>query len=290
MLKNNDVQLLCHYHEPVDPKNCPGLVTLLHGWEGSADSTYILRAADHLHRLGYAIARLNFRDHGPTHHLNRELFHSCRLDEVVDAVADIARRYPEWPLTLLGYSLGGNFSLRVACRAPEANIPLHRVVAVCPLIDPARGMDALEAAPPLYRRYFMRKWRRSLARKQALYPQDIDVRHWLGLDMRTLTARLVESHTQFATLADYFAGYSVGGERLRDLQIPCSILSTADDPVIPVADVESLPVGRYLRVTIFDAGGHCGFVDRFAGSTWLERRIARELAADTTPVGEPLPC
>ena len=34
----------------------------------------------------YDVARLNLRDHGDSHHLNDEIFHSCRIAEVVGAV------------------------------------------------------------------------------------------------------------------------------------------------------------------------------------------------------------
>ncbi len=292
VLENNGVQLLGHYHSPVDPRNCPGLVVLLHGWEGSAKSAYIVRATAHLHALGYAIFRLNFRDHGDTHHLNRELFHSCRLDEAVDAVADIAKRFPDWPLNILGYSLGGNFSLRIARRAPAANIAVRRVIAVCPLIDPANGMDALDSGPAFYRRYFMRKWRRSLKRKQALYPDQIQVDEWLRLDMRALTTQMVETYTEYPTVDDYFRGYSVAGDYLRDLQVDCHVLSAADDPVIPIADVRELPNNPHLRVTIFARGGHCGFVDRLIAPSWLENRIELELGGPNfqAAASETLPC
>src|SRR6478672_12378423 len=59
----------------VDPR---GLALLLHGWEGSAESSYMrLTAAQFLQR-GFAVFRLNFRDHGDSHHLNEALFHSNR--------------------------------------------------------------------------------------------------------------------------------------------------------------------------------------------------------------------
>lgn len=41
------------------------LVILLHGWEGSAQSQYLLSAAAHLYAQGYDVVRLNLRDHGP---------------------------------------------------------------------------------------------------------------------------------------------------------------------------------------------------------------------------------
>ena len=98
---------------------------LLHGWEGSADSLYVLSLAQQLFEQGFSVVRLNLRDHGETHHLNRELFHSCRLPEVVGAVGGAAALYLGGrPLQLVGFSLGGNFMLRVAaqarCRATRA--------------------------------------------------------------------------------------------------------------------------------------------------------------------------
>ena len=65
------------------------LVVLLHGWEGSAQSLYVLALGSHLFDRGYDVFRLNFRDHGGSHGLNPGLFHSCRLDEVVGAVAQL---------------------------------------------------------------------------------------------------------------------------------------------------------------------------------------------------------
>src|SRR5262245_29450359 len=120
------VRLLGHYSSQAAAEREPAreLVILLHGWEGSADSMYVLSLGSYLFDLGCDIYRLNFRDHGPSHHLNEEIFHSCRLDEVVGAVAAIQRAIPHRRLTLAGFSLGGNFALRVAARAPPAVIEL----------------------------------------------------------------------------------------------------------------------------------------------------------------------
>jgi predicted alpha/beta-fold hydrolase len=75
-----------------------GLALLLHGWEGSVDSSYMrLTAADLLGR-GWSTFRLNFRDHGDSHHLNEDIFHSGRIDEVVRAAVVVARRGPGWRL------------------------------------------------------------------------------------------------------------------------------------------------------------------------------------------------
>src|SRR5689334_20831308 len=187
-----------------------GLVVLLHGWEGSATSSYVLHTGARLLTEGWDVFRLNFRDHGDTHHLNREMFHSCRLDEVIGALQEITRRFAPRPLVLTGFSLGGNFALRVALRANEAGIPLAYALAVCPAVHPPSILDAIEAAPWFYHDYFMLKWRGSIKRKRALFPQEVQLSDKeLGHDMRTLTRVMVERHTEYGTLDNYLNGYSI---------------------------------------------------------------------------------
>src|ERR1700704_7004508 len=114
------VRLQCFRSSPPHGSGPP--VVLLHGWEGSADSLYVLSLAQQLFAQRFEVMRLNLRDHGDTHHLNRELFHSCRLPEVVGAISSLQRLFPDKPLHLVGFSLGGNFMLRVAAQADEAGL------------------------------------------------------------------------------------------------------------------------------------------------------------------------
>jgi len=257
-----------------------GLVLLLHGWEGSADSTYMRLAAARLLQSGYEVFRLNFRDHGRTHHLNEGLFHSNLIDEVVIATADLTRRLASGPIAVGGYSLGGNFALRLALRAPAAGLSLSHVAVVCPLLDPARTMDAMERGFPPYLRHFEAKWRASLRRKRELYPQlhDFDDQV-LALRMRPLTRWLVERNTDFGTLERYFDGYSIAGDRLAGLQVPVSILTAADDPVIPADDFGRLALPATARLEMSPWGGHCGFVEDAALNGFGERWIAERLAS-----------
>ncbi|MBS0211638.1 MAG: alpha/beta fold hydrolase [Proteobacteria bacterium] len=264
-----------HTRLPREPR---GLVLLLHGWEGSSESGYLLHAAATLLDAGFDVFRLNFRDHGDTHHLNVDPFHSCRLPEVLGAVRALAEAIPTQPLLAAGYSLGGNFALRLALHAPAAGIPLRHAVAVCPVLDPARVLVALENGLPLYHWYFMRKWRGSLRRKRALFPQ----RHAfddavLRLDMRALTAWMVGRYTDFPALADYLDGYAIAGDRLSGLQIPVSILAAADDPVIPADGFFGLQLPANATLEVAEHGGHCGFLEGLQTQGYAQRWIRERL-------------
>ena len=266
-------------HSRIEGAPPRGLALLLHGWEGSAESSYMRLTAVQLLRAGFEVFRLNFRDHGDTHHLNEALFHSNRIDEVVHAACDIAQRFTARPLVAAGYSLGGNFALRLALRAPAAGLPLAHVAAVCPVLHPARTMETMEAGVGVYLGYFERKWRDSLVRKRALFPElhDYDNRT-LKRGMRELTQWLVERHTDFGTIDAYFDGYNIAGERMAGLQVPASILTSEDDPVIPVSDFRELKLPGSAHLEIARWGGHCGFLlDRTLdgyGEHWVAERLA----------------
>jgi len=261
-----------------------GLVVLLHGWEGSARSTYIVDSGARLLREGFDVFRLNFRDHGDTHHVNRELFHSCRIDEVVGAVRAVQQRFANGPLAVAGFSLGGNFALRVALRAPQAGIDLAYVLAVCPVISPAAGLFGLEAGPWFYQRYFLHKWRGSLRRKRDAFPEvDWFTPQELAGNLRELTRSLVLRHTRFGSLDEYLEGYSIAGDRLRALRMPATILTSADDPVIPVEDFRALQLPPQVELDIADHGGHCGFIRDLSLRSFSEDYIAERMGRHLAP-------
>lgn len=263
-------------NSPQERRNA--LVILLHGWEGSADSNYLLSASAALDQAGFDTFRLNLRDHGESHHLNEDLFHSCRLEETLDCVGRIRQAYELGPVFLVGFSLGGNFALRIARQAPAKGFDFERVLAVSPVIRPSHVLDALESGLSLYEAYFIRKWRRSLKIKQALYPDRFSLDEWFQMrDLRSQTAWLVEHETEFPDLAAYLEGYSVAGDYLAGLTIPTRIITAADDPIIPVADVEALPRPPALEIEILARGGHCGFIENWRMDSWIEHRLIKEL-------------
>jgi uncharacterized protein len=267
------VRLLGH-HAPRRDGNGE-LVLLLHGWEGSAESIYVLSCAAHLYALGFDVFRLNLRDHGPTHHLNPELFHSCRIAEVVGAVRAVQASHPAQRLSLVGYSLGGNFALRVAARAPEAGIRLRQVIAVCPVLDPAHTLERLEHGSWIYRNYFVLKWRRSLLKKRRAWPDLYDLDELLEeRNLTSMTERLVLRYSGYPDLMSYLGGYAIVDAALAKLAVPSRIITALDDPIIPAGDLERLAATPALRITATARGGHCGFLDRLARESWADRQIA----------------
>ncbi|MCW8194021.1 alpha/beta fold hydrolase [Proteobacteria bacterium 005FR1] len=250
------------------------LLILFHGWEGSSKSAYMLSAALHFHQAGYSVFRLNFRDHGDSHHLNEELFTSTRLDEVINAVKSVQARWPHHRSYLAGFSLGGNFALRVGLAAPHRGIALNQVAAVCPVIHPALTLDALEQAGPLYEYYFVRKWRRSLMNKLRHFPH-----YGYGKELKALTTLrslhdfFVPRFTPYPHRDDYFAAYALDSAQLARLSVPTTIINSKDDPITR-ADLLPLADGlENLSIEVTDYGSHCAFIQDFQFNSWIDRRL-----------------
>ena len=274
----DDVRLLAQ-HTPALAPEPPGAVVMLHGWEGDADALYMRSLGRRLLARGFAILRLNLRDHGGTQALNAGLFHSCLLPEIVGAVRCAQQLFGTLPLHLAGFSLGGNFLLRVAADAPRAGLNIASVVAISPVLEPRATLDAIESGPGVYRRYFVRKWANSLRAKQRAWPQLYqfgDLERYASL--RQMTADLVDRHTGFDTLEQYLDGYSITGQRLAGLAVPATIITAADDPIVPVADLRRLAASTTLRAVVTARGGHCGFLTGVLGATWAERAVIEHLA------------
>ena len=262
------------------PSGGRGLAVLLHGWEGNVGSNYIVGTGARLYAAGFDVFRLNFRDHGDTHHLNPGLFHSCRLEEVVQALRDLQDRLGARRWRLAGYSLGGNFSLRTGLRAPGAGLDIARIVAVCPVIDPARAMHAMEQGARIYERYFERKWSRSLKAKQAAFPDLYGSESWHDLkSLRERTHYLATRHAGFASADAYFEGYSVARGRLSRLSVPATVLTAADDPIVPVDDFHALPDNPRLELIITRYGGHCSFLRNWRFESLAEDLITQRFSA-----------
>jgi len=266
-----------------------GTAVVIHGWEGSAESAYVLCVARHLYDQGFGVCRLNLRDHGNTHHLNQGLFYATRLEETYQAVKCIGELTSPHPLYLVGFSMGGNFALRIGLACAQEPIPqLHHIAAISPVVNPDKSTTAVDRFP-MIRRYFIRKWKRSLKKKQQLFPGAYDFSQALTEDtIRQMSVLLIGQYSLFPSLADYFAAYTLTDDALQTLHVPTTIITAQDDPIVPVDDFHGLKLNQDTRLIVHRFGGHSGFIEGLTLKAWHERRLANLLTdGNSTRSAEP---
>jgi len=259
---SDGVQLEAWASLQADP--APGII-LIHGWLGHADSSYVLSSASELFARGFSVIRLNLRDHGDTAHLNEDMFHSARTTEVVDAVRQIERMV-SGPAGVAGFSLGGNFALRIA---RDTGLP---AVAICPAIDPPASMISIDSGFAAYRLFFLLKWQRALKQKELAFPHRYEFARARQLNTVTdLTELFVREHTDYPDTDSYLAAYTLTGDTLRDTE--ATVIYAEDDPVIPAAGFAQLPAG--IETVASRHGGHCAFIRDIRQPTWVDEYLAR---------------
>ncbi len=273
------VQLIGAYNRSSSAQKLTGagkpsaMIILIHGWEGSFDSSYMLTATHTLLNAGYDVFRLNMRDHGPSLHLNQALFNATLTQEITRAIAAITEKYSPSSCFLAGYSLGGNFALRIAADSGVA-LNINAAMAICPPLDPAVTMTILEKPWSPYQFYFFKKWRNSLQSKLAYFPE-LNYGPTLNRckNLADINRFFIPEHTPHSTPGAYFAAYALTGQCLSDLDIPALLVTSRDDPIIPAKDLALIPASEKLEIDLLSYGGHCGFLKNKRLESWVEGRM-----------------
>lgn len=263
---------------PDHASNNAKLVILIHGWEGSAESTYLLSTASSLFNKGYSILRLHLRDHGPSANLNEDLFHAARLGEIAGAIRNIKNRLAYQSYSLVGFSLGGNIALRISQYSEQEQLTLDSVTAISPVISPSDTMDALTNGLAIYRLYFTKKWKRALISKQNFFPEKYDLNHLIAMNsLPEMTDQLVKNHTPYRSVDDYFAQYTLKADEFTKLKNNTYIITADDDPVIPSSGLQHFKNTPKLKIYSYANGGHCGFIKNWKLDCWLDEALPRVL-------------
>ncbi len=269
------------YYSKQNVEPSKGLVVLLHGWLGSVDSSYMLARGERLFQAGFSVFRLNMRDHGETAHLNTGLFHGALIDEVYQAIQKIAQLDPESPLSVIGFSMGGSFALRVGWKnglSPTPIDQLKQVIAICPSVNPADVTKAIDKSP-IYRRYFAKRWQKVLEQKQRLFSSEYDLSNILSKrNCYDITRALIQNYSEFDDIEDYFEAYQLSPQKAKQISVPSLIISAKDDPVIPVEAFSELDgINPYLQIYITQYGGHVGYIHDLRGASWLDTALLNYL-------------
>ena len=266
----NGVKLSADLNAPLKASNRK-LAILLHGWEGSSRSAYIISLAGKLASNGYDVLRLNFRDHGNTHHLNRGLFNSTLLEEVIGAIEFALDEYNYDNYVVAGFSLGANFALRYGLRNSHLAKPASAIFSVCPVLDPAHTMISLESNWSLYEQYFVKKWKRSLEAKLEHFP-DYEFKDDLKSmnTLKQMNEYFIPRYTGYKNVETYFKSYTLTGSALALLNTPTLIVTSKDDPVNPYSDFEKIAKPEKLEILAADCGSHCAFLKNMQLDSWAD--------------------
>jgi predicted alpha/beta-fold hydrolase len=236
------------------------------------------RIAARLAARGVRVFRLDLRGAGAGIGLARLPYHAGRSDDARAAVLKVSELAPRSPLTLVGFSLGGNIALKLAGEVGSNRLgELARVMAVSPPVDLAACIHGL-ATPVgrLYDSYFVRMLLKQMSARPAL-PADQPAHAWPRWPKRLF--EFDDWYTApvcgFGDAANYYRQSSAMGF-LPQIELPTLILSSRDDPLVASGPLESAALPSAVRTLITPGGGPLGFLARSSADPdprWMDWRV-----------------
>jgi hypothetical protein len=267
-------QILVHENRP--PWKARGEVFLLHGLEGSSSSGYLISIAQRLVSAGFAAHRVNMRSCGGTEHLTPTLYHSgLTIDPRL--ILERFRDEKRGPRFLVGFSLGGNVTLKLAGELGDS--AFHLLTGACAVSTPidlhacVRRLD--HPSNWLYEQKFIRSLRNRYRRRHQQEPDRFPID---GLeDAETIfdfDDRFTAKHFGFGTAPNYYATQSAINF-IPGIRLPTLMIQAKDDPMIPFDLFESEAVrgNPAVRLLASDHGGHLGYIARSRPRFWLDEVI-----------------
>lgn len=269
------------------------LVVIVHGLSGNSQSQYVVGLQRALEAKGWASVAMNCRGASGEANDLPQGYHAGSHGDLAEVLWAVHERYPDVPLAVTGYSLGGAMTLNCLAleRLPET---LFAAVAVSVPLQLAACADRLDQGfSRVYRKHLLGQLMKFWQVKAEHLDQrgDLDGANYIRqrlaegpfTSFRIFDDRLIAELHGFASGEDYYTRCSPR-QRLARINVDTLLLQAMDDPFLTP---ECIPMARELspRTTLEIAvrGGHVGFVE--AGENWrepiyyLERRIPEYLEA-----------
>jgi len=253
------------------------LVVIAHGLEGDSNRTYARGMVKVLLKNGWDAVVWNGR--GCSGEPNRVLrfTHSGATEDLQTVLTHVisCRDYDE--LALIGFSLGGNLTLKYLGECGEAlNSRITKAVALSIPCDLQSGSIQLaKPANQIYMRRFLLSLRQTIRAKMKLFPGKIDDRDYGQIrTFKEFDDRYTAPIHGFADAEDYWRKCSCRPV-LKNISIPTLLINARNDPFLaaPCYPVEAAAANPNLCLEMPASGGHVGFITfNHQGEYWSETR------------------
>lgn len=266
-LPDGDVTTVDWLQEQPDLDSVVPTLVILHGLEGSANSTYARLMLHAAAAHGWRAAVLHFRDCGDYRNRLPRRYHAGETDDIRYFLERLRITGHDGPLVAVGYSLGGNILLKYLGEN-GASTPLGAAAAVCAPLNLHDSAKAISTGfSKVYQYHLLKRMKKAVARKFDPHTAAFD---W----NRTMQARTFAEFDDAVTAPLHgFSGKDEYYDRcssigfLSDIQRPTLLINALDDPfMMPAAIPDASRLSDSVQIEVSSNGGHVGFIS--GGTPW----------------------
>ena len=254
------------------------LLIISHGLESSAKAQYVQGMADLFRRQGFDVLAWNYRGCSGTVNRTMKYYHSGASEDLATVVEHVQRLNAYDSVFLMGFSLGGNLTLKYA--GEQSKSIADSIKGVCVFSTPCYLKTAshqlAKGFNKIYTKNFVRSLKQKVYDKRALLEANgfdltnIDRLNSLPTFDNVFTAPM----HGFKDADDYYQQCSATFF-MPDIRVPTLIVNAANDPFLskecyPYQLVDKNPC---LQMEVPKHGGHVGFYQPLKGNVmWSEAR------------------
>ncbi|WP_442266279.1 YheT family hydrolase [Tenacibaculum sp. ZS6-P6] len=261
------------------PNNSFSLIVLIHGLEGSSQSSYMVSTANYLNNLGYDVVCVNLRSCSGEDNNILKTYHAGKTDDVHFILKYLEEYYDYQNIILGGFSLGGNLTLKYLGEYEE-QIPsiVKGGIAVSVPIDLTSSQAELSK---LKNKLYMQEFLRTLKAKVNLKAQKFE-----GYNP---DKKLIAKASSFRDFEEIYTAPVFGFDSPEDYWEKASskpylklinhktlLINAKDDSFLSLEcypyEIAEKSSNFFLLTPKY--GGHVGFVSSFNDqSYWIEKQF-----------------
>jgi predicted alpha/beta-fold hydrolase len=254
------------------------LVILCHGLEGNARRPYMQGMARAFYLHGFDVLMWDYRGCGEEMNRTLRFYHSGSSDDLHLVIKHAAAKgYRE--INLVGFSLGGNITLKYLGERREDSVTIHRAVTFSVPMDLASSCRKISRPENMIYAYrFLRSLKDKVTRKSRIM-EGLDVTHLPGIwTLTQFDDRYTAPLHGFEDASDYYTRCSA--IRFLDaIETPTLIVNARNDPFLSAECFPRVDEHPFITFEAPIKGGHAGFT-QFSknGLYWSEERAVQFIA------------
>ncbi|MEZ5044397.1 MAG: alpha/beta fold hydrolase [Saprospiraceae bacterium] len=252
------------------------IVLVLHGLEGQADRPYVKGMIRHFNENGWDGLGMNYRGCSGEPNLKLRSYHMAATADVALVVNHIITKYDYDELAIVGFSLGGNLTLRylaeIAINPPAV---LKKAVAFSVPCDiSSANIEIHRWHNYLYLRRFLKSLNQKIQFKAQQFPEELKLPPRLPRTFYEFDDRFTGPMHGYVNGADYYQKAS-SLPILASIKTPVLLVNAQDDTFLSPAcyPIKIAKQSDFFFLEMPAHGGHVGFAHFGSDKNyWSERR------------------
>ncbi|MCG8309838.1 MAG: alpha/beta fold hydrolase [Cytophagales bacterium] len=263
-------------------RNADKTVIISHGLEGNNTRPYVLGMAKTFCDHGWNVIAWNYRGcDGKTNNSIRS-YHSGFTEDLIETIKFADRKNIK-TISFIGFSLGGNLTLKYLGNGKRINSKVKNAVVFSVPLDLYRG--CLKISKPgnlIYAQRFLNSLKKKVKEKSKRFPE-IDTTHLSKIrDLKTFDDYYTAPMHGFKDAMDYYNSCSALYV-LDQIKTPTLIVNALNDPFLPIDcyPSERLRDHPWVHLETPERGGHVGFCSNNGLSYYWSEQRALEFISST---------